>query len=136
MVRRAGGFSLLEVLLGFFVLAVAFVSLGAYVSSQRGGLNRAGRLSDGTHVAVSVLEAQKALLADSAAFRALFDQAAFVPRTTSLERTVNHVRYGVAVTVSRAPAPLYALKVRARVSWTGSRAVELGVMVPGATGVL
>lgn len=134
--RRAGGFSLLEILLGFFLLAVAFVSLGAYTSSQRGGLNRAGRLSDGTQVAVSVLETQKALLADSAAFRALFDEAASVPRTTSLERTVNHVRYGVAVTFARAPEPLYALKVRARVSWSGSHAVDLGVMVPGATGVL
>lgn len=126
------GFSILEILIGFFVLSIAFVSLGAYTSGQRSGLHKSNQLSDGTQAAVSALEEMKRELSDSATFKQRFDQSEHGPISFSRGRTVNSIPYAVQVTVTRGPAADYLLKVRARATWKGSHAVEFGVLVPGA----
>jgi Tfp pilus assembly protein PilV len=133
---RAGsqrGFSIVEILIGFFVLSIAFVSLGAYTTSQRSGLHKSNQLSDGTQAAASALEEMKRELSDSATFRQRYDQTAFGSLSFQRDRTLNHVDYGVTVTLTRGPSPDYLLKARARATWKGSHAVEFGVLVPGAS---
>lgn len=105
------GFTFLEILVGLVVLALAFISLATYTSSQRKGLNVSGQLSDGTQVAGG-------------------------PRTFSDHKTVNGLHYAVDLTVKRAPAPLYALQVRAKVTWKSTHNVELGMLFPGAASTL
>lgn len=130
------GFTLLEVLMGFFVLAIAFVSLGAYSSTQRTGLNRSSRLADETQIAISTVEGIKGRLADSAQFRSQFDRAALGPDVTTLQKTFNNIHYTVDVSIERGPDPLYALNVQARVYWKAGHAIELGVLVPGTSASL
>jgi type II secretory pathway pseudopilin PulG len=137
--RPAGGsrgFTFMEILVGICVLALAFVSLSAYTSSQRKGLNVSSQLADGTQVAATALETMKGQLSDSTAFRNLYDQVQSGSRVISDHKTVNNLPYSVALTVTRAPSPLYALKVRAKVTWKSTHKVELGMMFPGAAGVL
>jgi Tfp pilus assembly protein PilV len=129
--RRQSGFSIVEILIGFFVLSIAFVSMGAYTSSQRTGLFKSSQLSDGTQAAVSALEEMKRDLSDSARFAQLYGQAEHSAVPFSKSRTVNNVPYKIDLTVTRGPAPDYLLKVRAQASWKGSHSVELGVLVPG-----
>lgn len=129
---RERGFSIVEILIGFFVLSIAFVSLGAYTSGQRSGLHKSNQLSDGTQAAVSALEEMKRELSDSAVFKQRFDLSGHGPISYSRGRTINNMPFGVQVTVSRGPAADYLLKVRARATWKGSHAVEFGVLVPGA----
>jgi Tfp pilus assembly protein PilV len=131
--RPQGGFSIIEVLLGFFVLSITFVSLGAYTSSQRNGLFKSSQLSDGTQAAVSALEEMKRQLSDSSAFKAMYDKAGSGPFPVSKNRTLNAVPYTVTVTVRRGPDSDYLLRLRARAVWKGSHAVEFGVLVPGAS---
>lgn len=130
--RGERGFSIVELLIGFFVLSIAFVSLGAYTSGQRSGLHKSNQLSDGTQAAVSALEEMKRELSDSATFKQRFDQSAHGPLAYDRGRTVNNMAFGVRVTISRGPSTDYLLKVRARSTWKGSHAVEFGVLVPGA----
>lgn len=66
--RSQGSFSLMEVLMGFFVPAIAFVMLGAYQIHLRMGRCRSAELSDATQVAISALELVKGELADPARF--------------------------------------------------------------------
>lgn len=129
---RQAGFSIVEILIGFFVLSVAFVSLGAYTSGQRSGLNKSNQLSDGTQAAVSALEEVKRELSDSATFRQRYESAGHGPVGFDRGRTLNNVAYGVRITITRGPAADYLLKVRARATWKGNHAVEFGVLVPGA----
>ncbi|MDB5102577.1 MAG: hypothetical protein JWP91_266 [Fibrobacteres bacterium] len=126
------GFTILEILVGFFVLALAFVSLGAYTSSQRNGLFKSSQLSDGTQVAVSALEETKRMLSDSATFKKMYDQTGYGDYPVTASRTINAVPYTVTVTMRRGPVKDYLLKVRARVTWKGSHSIEFGVLVPGA----
>ena len=132
-IGRQAGFSIVEVLLGFFVLSITFVSLGAYTSSQRNGLFRSNQLSDGTQAVVSALEETKRQFSDSATFRKMWDQAEYGAFTIPSNRTVNAVSYKVTVTVRRGPAPDYLLRLRARAVWKDSHSVEFGVLVPGAS---
>lgn len=131
--RPQRGFSIVEILIGFFILSITFVSLGAYTSSQRSGLYKSSQLSDGTQVAVSALEEMKRQLSDSATFRKFYDQASHGAYPTTQNRTLNAVPYTVTVTVRQGPPADYLLKLRARVTWKGNHAVEFGVLVPGAT---
>jgi hypothetical protein len=122
-----------EILIGFFLLSIAFVSLGAYTSGQRSGLNKSNQLSDGTQAAVSALEEMKRELSDSAVFRQRFAATGHGPLGFERGRTINNIPYGVAVTLTRGGAAAnYLIKVRARATWKGSHAVEFGVLVPGA----
>lgn len=134
--RTVAGFTFLEILIGLVVLALAFVSLSAYTSSQRKGLNVSSQLSDGTQVAASALETYKGQMSDSAAFRQVYNQVEFSPKSISDHKTVNRLPYSVNLTVKRAPAPLYALQVRAKVTWRSTHNVELGMIFPGAAGTL
>ena len=126
------GFSIVEILIGFFILSIAFVSLGAYTSSQRSGLYKSSQLSDGTQAAVSALEEMKRELSDSLTFKQRYDQSEHGPLAFARDRQVNNMPYGVTVTVTRGPDQDYLLKVRARAVWKGSHTVEFGVLVPGA----
>ena len=138
MTARAGrdrfqaGFSIIEILIGFFVLSIAFVSMGAYTSTQRSGLYKSSQLSDGTQAAVSALEEMKRELSDSALFKQRFEQTQHGPLPFTRDRKLNNVDYGVTVTLTPGPAQDYLIKVRARATWKGSHAVEFGVLVPGA----
>jgi type II secretory pathway pseudopilin PulG len=131
--RAQSGFSIVEILIGFFILSLTFVSLGAYTSSQRTGLFKSNQLSDGTQVAVSSLEEMKRQLSDSATFKKFYDYASAGAYPTTQKRTVNAVPYTVTVTILRGPPADYILKLRSRVTWKGSHSVEFGVLVPGAT---
>jgi type II secretory pathway pseudopilin PulG len=133
---RQRGFSIVEILIGFFVLSIAFASLGAYTSSQRTGLFKSSRLSDGTQAAVSALEEMKRDLSDSAKFANLYEQAGHGSVPISKSRSVNNVLYKIELTVTRGPEPDYLLKVRAQAAWKGSHSVELGVLVPGQAATL
>jgi type II secretory pathway pseudopilin PulG len=134
--KPEAGFTFLEILIGLIVLALAFVSLSAYTASQRKGLNISSQLSDGTQVAATALETYKGRLSDSATFRNVYDQVAGGPREFPDHKTVNKLSYAVNLTVKRAPAPLYALQVRARVTWKSTHNVELGMIFPGAASTL
>jgi Tfp pilus assembly protein PilV len=131
--REQDGFSILEVLLGFFILSITFVSLGAYTSSQRNGLYKSSQLSDGTLAAVSALEETKRQLSDSATFKKLYEQAGHGPVPITKKMTLNAVPYVVSVSLRRGPPNDYLLKIRAKAAWKGSHSVEFGVLVPGAS---
>jgi hypothetical protein len=125
-----------EILIGFFILSITFVSLGAYTSSQRTGLYKSSQLSDGTQAAVSALEEMKRELSDSLAFKNMFDQAGSGPVSISRNRNLNGIPYALDITVTRASVANYLLRVRAKAVWKGSHSVEFGVLVPGkATGL-
>jgi Tfp pilus assembly protein PilV len=130
------GFTFLEILVGLIVLALAFVSLSAYTASQRKGLYKSSQLADGTQVAATALETMRGQLSDSAAFASLYHQAQTGPRSISSQRTVNNFPFYIALTVTCAPAPLYALHVRAKVTWKSTHAIELGMLYPGAATTL
>lgn len=130
--RTQGGFSIVEILIGFFVMSIAFVSMGAYTSTQRAGLFKSSQLSDGTQAAVSSLEEMKRDLSDSAKFLQMYGQAKDGPIPITKAKTVNNVPYSVLITVSQGPSQDYLLKVRAKASWKGKHSVEFGVLVPGA----
>lgn len=131
--RSQLGFSIMEILIGFFVLSLAFASMGAYTSSQRTGLFKASQLTDATQVAVSSLEQMKRTLSDSTTFKQMYDKAQIAPVASQSSRTMNAVQYNVAFTVSPGPSQDYMLKLKARVTWKGTHSVELGVLVPGAS---
>ncbi len=131
-IRAQAGFSIVEILIGFFILSVAFVSLGAYTSTQRSGLYKSNQLADGTQAAVSALEEMKRELSDSATFKQRYALTASGALPLQRDRKVNNVPYGVTVTLTRGPANDYLLKVRAKATWKGSHSVEFGVLVPGA----
>ena len=130
------GSSLLEILIGLLVLALAYASLLAYTTSQRNGLTIAGQLSDGTRVASTALESVKGMLADSIAFANIFSEAQFAPKVFSNRSIMNNQSYAITLTLNRAPAPLYALVVRAKVSWKSIHSFEMGVLIPGSTSTL
>jgi prepilin-type N-terminal cleavage/methylation domain-containing protein len=134
--RRNHGFTLLEIMVGTSVLVLVFLGLFAYASSQRKALNRANQIVDGTRAAAQALELLKGELADSAGFGALYAQAASRPRVRTSRQEINRRMYTVTVTVSRAPAPLYAVKARARSTWSRIHAVELGLLIPGRSDLL
>ena len=127
------GFTLIEILVGLLVLGFACVCLSAYTASQRKGLYKSSRLSDATHAAASALETIKGQLADSAAFKKIYDNAAGITVTQSSQETVNKSVYVVDLAITRAPAPLYALNVRAKVIWGEKHSVALGLLYPGAS---
>lgn len=131
--RGQRGFTLIEILVGFLVLCLAFFCLSAYTSSQRKGLYKSGQLSDATLAAASALEIIKGELADSAAFKKMYDDAAGRAVTQSSQNTVNKVVYAIDLSISRAPAPLYALNVRAKATWAETHTVTLGLLYPGAS---
>ena len=130
---RQRGFSVMEILIGFFVLSLAFASLGAYTSSQRNGLFKASQLADATQLAVSSLEQMKRTLSDSTVFKQMYDKAQIAPVESSNSRTMNAMPYSVALTVSEGPSADYVLRLKAHVTWKGGHAVDLGVLVPGAS---
>jgi prepilin-type N-terminal cleavage/methylation domain-containing protein len=131
--RGQRGFTLIEILVGLSVLGMACISLSAYTASQRKGLYKSSQLSDATQAAASALETLKGQMADSAAFKKMYDNAAGRTVTQSGQKTVNKRVYAVDLAISRAPAPLYALKVRAKASWAENHKVTLGLLYPGAS---
>ncbi|MDB5051539.1 MAG: hypothetical protein JWO30_4610 [Fibrobacteres bacterium] len=130
--RGQSGFTIVEILIGFFVLSIAFVSLGAYTSSQRSGLYKSSQLSDGTQAAVSSLEEMKRQLCDSTRFSQMYEQTKHGAFPITMNKNVNNVPYTVQITVTQGPPQDYLLKVRAKAVWKGSHSVEFGVLVPGA----
>jgi prepilin-type N-terminal cleavage/methylation domain-containing protein len=131
--RGQRGFTLIEILVGLIVLGVACISLSAYTASQRKGLYRSSQLSDAAQTAASALETIKGQLADSAAFKKLYDDAAGRTVTQSSRKTVNKIVYAVDLAIARAPAPLYALSIRAKATWAEKHMVTLGLLYPGAS---
>jgi hypothetical protein len=125
-----------DLLLGTLALAVCFAGLCAYAAYQRDGLNRSGRVTDGTRIAESALEGLKGQLADSLRFRSEYAKTASGPSSSIEVRTVNKTPYTVSVTLVRAPDTAYALRVQARVTWQSTHGVELGALVPGDFGSL
>jgi hypothetical protein len=121
----------MEILIGFFVLSLAFVSLGSYSISQRKGLYKSLRLSDGTQLALTALEEAKAELADTAAFQAVYKQVQGAPKTQNYDRTMNKAAYRVEVTLSRGYSPNNLIKAQAKVTWNENHSVRLGVLIPG-----
>lgn len=134
--RPGNGFTIVEILIGFFILSITFVSLGAYTSSQRSGLYKSSQLSDATQMAVTALEEMKRDLSDSAKFAQMYQKAGYGSVPLNDTRKINNVDYQVRMTVSRGPAQDYLLKVRAKAIWKHSHSVEFGVLIPGAATVL
>lgn len=129
--RRKDGFTLLDILVAACVLGLVVAGFSAYVTSTRKTMNQANQLADATRAAASALEVLKGQLEDSASFKSVYDGAESQPSMQSLERDINNRKYVVTVTVSRAPAPLYALKARARAVWGENHGIEVGVLIPG-----
>jgi prepilin-type N-terminal cleavage/methylation domain-containing protein len=134
--RGQRGYTLLEIMVGLTVLGLALFSFTAYAQGQRKALNRSKRLVDGTRAAASALQVLKGQLADSAAFAAAYDGTGSHADVRTLDRDVNGMRYSITLTLTRAPAPLYGIKARARATWDRGHSVELGMLCPGATGFL
>lgn len=130
------GFTLLEILIGVCVLAITTACLMAYVSSLRKSLTQGSRLGDATRAASTALEVLKGELKDSVAFKTLYEDAGRQPVRKEVERDINNRKYSVTLTLTRAPAPLYALKARARAAWNGHHDVEVGVLLPGPSDFL
>ena len=131
--RGQRGFTLIEILAGLFVLGLACICLSAYTASQRKGLYKSSQLSDATLAAASALETIKGQLADSAAFKKMYDDAAGRTVTQSGQKSINKIVYAVDLAIARAPAPLYALSVRAKATWAEKHRVTLGLLYPGAS---
>jgi prepilin-type N-terminal cleavage/methylation domain-containing protein len=134
-VRGQRGFTFLEILVGLIVLALACVCLTAYSITQRRGLHKSSQFSDATQAAATALETMKGQLADSLAFKKLYGQANS-PVTQTDKKTINKGTYALAFTIARAPSPLYALKVRVKVTWESKHSVTLGMLYPGASSAL
>lgn len=134
--RARRGFTLMEILVGIIVLGLALFTFTAYAQGQRKSLNRSNRLADGTRAAASALQTLKGQLADSAAFKAAYDRAGHGGDVRNLYSDVNGTRYEITLILTRAPSPLYGIKARARAEWDHGHAVELGLLCPGAAGVL
>lgn len=137
-VKRRGqaGFTLIEISVGMIVLAVACVCLTAYSIGQRRGLHKSSQLADATQAAATALEVLKGQLADSAAFKKLYDQASGGAVSQTDKKTINMGSYGLAYTIARAPSPLYALNIRVKVTWESKHTITLGMLYPGASKVL
>lgn len=136
LARGQGGFSLMEILVGLIVLALALFTFTAYSSGQRKGLHESNRLSDGTRAAASALETLKGQLQDSAYFKTTFTGLASRAKVSRIALDVNGTHYDVSLTLTRAPAPLYGIKARALAQWGRERTVELGLLMPGASDAL
>jgi len=134
--RGQRGFTFLEILVGLIVLAMACVCLTAYSVSQRKGLHKSSQFSDATQAAATALETMKGQLADSLAFKKLYDQAASGPLAQSATTSINKGTYALAYTIARAPSPLYALNVRVKVTWESNHSYTLGMLYPGASSTL
>jgi prepilin-type N-terminal cleavage/methylation domain-containing protein len=137
-VKRRGqkGFTLVEIAVGLTVLALAFVCLTAYSMGQRRGLHKSSQLADATQAAATALETLKGQLADSASFKKLYDQASGGAVSQSDKKIINKGTFGLAYTIARAPSPLYALKIRVKVTWESKHTITLGMLYPGASKVL
>ena len=133
---RQAGFTLMEILVGLCVLALAFICLTAYSKSQLRGLTKSNQLSDASQTAATALETLKGQLQDSLYFKKMFNQAGSRPVIKEDKRTLNSTAYGVKLTLTRAPSPLYALKVRADICWDSKHSLALGMLYPGATDAL
>lgn len=134
--RAQPGFTLMEIMVGMIVLALALFTFTAYASGQRKGLNSSNHLADGTRAAASALQSLKGQLGDSLYFKTTYDGLASRPRVSQAATEVNGIRYDLTVTLTRAPAPLYGIKARAVAKWGRGRTVELGLLCPGATDAL
>lgn len=130
------GFSLLELLIGFTVLAVAMAGIGIFFKGQAKGLMKSNLLSCGTQIALSRLEQYKGLFADPARFQSDYLAAEHGSILTDTAISAYNRNFGVVTYLDRAPAPLHGLRVRARVSWEGGHALEIGVLVPGPSPTL
>lgn len=125
---RAGqaGLSLLEVLVGFFLLAAVFASVVAYNASQRRALFKSQALTDAMQVAEEALEDAKRTLSDSAAFHSLHRSLRH-PATRKFTAEADRA-YRVSLTQDRVPgggAPV--IRSRVIVTWDGVHAVRLGM---------
>lgn len=127
--RPEQGFSLMEVLMGFFVLAIAFVMLGAYQIHQRKALYRSGELSDATQVAISALEKAKGDLADPARFATAYKAVKHKPALSLSKAKLNQVAYTVDLAVSRGIAANGMLKAQVNVVWLDHHRVVMGVLI-------
>lgn len=126
----------MEILVGIIVLGLALFTFTAYAQGQRKSLNRSNRLADGTRAAASALQSLKGQLADSAYFKSAYDRAGHGADVRSSVSDINGKRFTITLVLTRAPAPLYGIKARARAEWDRGHAVELGLLCPGAAGVL
>jgi hypothetical protein len=82
------------------------------------------------------LERVKTDLADSARFATKFASAGTGPIVASSTTKENAKTYKVTLTYTRAPNPLYALRVQALVGWNTVHAVRMAVLVPGPNPLL
>lgn len=129
--RRQSGFSLLELMIGAAALGIILVFFGFFMRGQIAGAKKSERLASATQVALGALEETKNLLADSARFAERFDEAKHGGDADTRTAKVNRQKYDITLTYAPAPAPLYALKVRAKVRWNMMHAVDVGVLIPG-----
>ncbi|HKP95342.1 MAG TPA: hypothetical protein VJ385_06250 [Fibrobacteria bacterium] len=125
---RAGqsGLSLMEVLVGFFLLATLFAGVVAYNTSQRRALFKSQALTEAMQVAEEALEDAKRTLSDSAAFYSLHRSLQH-PSTRKFTAEADRA-YTVSLTQDRVPgggAPL--IRSRVTVTWEGGHAVRLGM---------
>jgi type II secretory pathway pseudopilin PulG len=104
------GFALVEILVGVCVLALTTACLMSYFPSMRRALSQGNQLADATRAASSALETVKGQVADSLAFKTLYDGAELQPFSQEIERDINNRKITIRLTISRAPSPLYALR--------------------------
>jgi prepilin-type N-terminal cleavage/methylation domain-containing protein len=116
--RGQAGFSLLEVLMAILLLAISFVGLTAYSSTQRKALGKSSDLTEAANVALTTLEKTKIPLADSLAFAKKFAALSTSQATTTTSKP-KLITYTVVTTLSRVPASSNMIKAAVKLTWPG-----------------
>jgi prepilin-type N-terminal cleavage/methylation domain-containing protein len=127
-VGHQAGFSLLEILMAILLLAISFVGLTAYSSSQRKALYKSSDLTEASNVALTILEKTKIPLSDSAAFAAKYNTLGH-PAATQSNYKGKKTTYYASTTLSRIAGSDNLIKAQVRLTWTGGHEYDIGMVL-------
>ncbi|MDB5049066.1 MAG: hypothetical protein JWO30_2137 [Fibrobacteres bacterium] len=126
--RNQAGFSLLEILMAILLLAISFVGLTAYSSSQRKALYKSSDLTEASNVALTILEKTKIPLSDSAAFAAKYKTLG-KPASVQSSYKGKKTTYFSSTTLSRIPGSDNLIKAQVQLTWTGDHVYNIGMVL-------
>lgn len=128
--RPSAGFSLLEIVVGFVVLAVVTVGLSSFSGVQRKALTRSGDRSEAVQATVTEMEKLKAPIADTNAFKTLHTKLKTTgPVVTTRTSAGKKTNYKVVITQTQVVGTDHLIRFDARTTWGIRDTISLGVLV-------